>query len=183
MSREEWLQATQRTYGTTQENVIKATEKIFRLADGDDFKVAHHENGLTATRPWIVYMVFTGATGTDYWSLNVKDNNGKTKASIAVSTDGNAVAPIATTSPGVYSAGSAAIAGTPVNGTALYDLFWSRMDWMLGLRKDWMGCKEADAMVKEKKVWGTNEALCNSFNIKDTLPTEEERVIQFSTNN
>lgn len=45
------------------------------------------------------------------------------------------------------------------------------MDYLLGVRPDWMNCKMADERVKEGVVWGANEALCNSFNIKDETPS------------
>ncbi|RXZ42712.1 hypothetical protein EBB06_12530 [Crenobacter cavernae] len=69
------------------------------------------------------------------------------------------------------------MAGNIVNGSAIYDVFWARMDWMLGRRGDWMDCKVADQRVKTGAAWGTNEALCNSFNITDKAPSENDRVI------
>ena len=71
---------------------------------------------------------------------------------------------------GDYVAGTSAMSGSPVMGTAIYDVFWSRLDYLLGKRKDWMTCKVADERVKQNITSGTNEALCNSFNMNDKLP-------------
>lgn len=75
------------------------------------------------------------------------------------------------TSNGDWAASTTPMAGTPVEGTAIYDVFWSRLDYLLGLRSDWMTCKMADEKVKEKIVWGANDAMCNSFNVKDNVQT------------
>ena len=73
-------------------------------------------------------------------------------------------------SGGAWTATSMPMSGSPVMGTAIYDVFWSRMDYLLGLRQDWMTCQMADERVKSGATWGTNEALCNSFNVKDAVP-------------
>lgn len=51
LTREEWLATTTRTYeGIDREKIIKAAERLFRLADGDDFRIAHYEEGLICPR-------------------------------------------------------------------------------------------------------------------------------------
>lgn len=180
LTRDEWKKITTREYASvTADEVLNAAEKVFRLADGDDFVVAHQDRSMVASRRWTVYLVLSAAMGTDYWRVDTVDADGKMRASAFVSTDMGLIAPMPTTQAGTYSAGSTPMAGSPVQGTAIYDVFWSRMDWMLGKRKDWMSCKEADALVKQKVVWGVNEALCNSFNIKDQSPVESDRIIAF----
>ncbi|AEC22239.1 hypothetical protein PT7_P003 (plasmid) [Pusillimonas sp. T7-7] len=59
-----------------------------------------------------------------------------------------------------------------VPGTAIYDVFWARMDYLLGKNDKWMTCEEANSRVKAAITWGPNEALCNSFNMKDAAPDE-----------
>lgn len=170
LTRDEWLTMTSRNYeGVTKEQVIGAAERLFRLADGDDFSIVHTEEGIYASRNWLAYMVIAAATGTDYWQLKVIPAGAGVKATVQVNTQAQGISPMATTS-GAWTATTTPMAGSPVMGTAIYDLFWSRMDYLLGKRPDWMRCELADERVKQKVTWGTNEALCNSFNVKDEVP-------------
>ena len=98
---------------------------------------------------------------------------GRVKEAVAEGRNqGLAVVPMMTTAP-AWTATTMPMVGTPVDGTALYDVFWARMDYLLGKRAKWMDCKEADRRVKQGIVWGSNENLCNSFNIKDDRPSSE----------
>lgn len=171
LSREEWLSITSRSYeGVTKEQVISSAERLFRLADGDDFNVVHTEDGLYASRNWSAYMVIAAAMGTDYWQVKVAPDGNRFKAYVQVNSQAQGVTPMATTN-GAWTATTTPMAGSPVMGTAIYDVFWARMDYLLGKRSDWMNCQIADERVKQKITWGTNEALCNSFNIKDEVPS------------
>lgn len=171
LTREEWLSTTTRTYKTnTKDQVIEAAEKVFRLADGDDFNIVHAEDGLMATRPWSVYLVLAAATGIDYWKVVVAPGEGFVKASVQVNTSMQTVSPMPTVG-GDISVSTSPMSGSPVMGTAIYDVFWARMDYLLGVSESWMTCKVADQRVKDTLTWGTNEALCNIFNIKDNSPS------------
>lgn len=170
MTRDEYLQTTQREYSDkTPDDIFRATEKLFTLADGDDFTFHYTDDTMTATRPWSVYLVLAAAMGTDTWLIRTKRTDSGTKVSALVSTSSGTIAPMATTG-GDWAAAGLPGGGNVVAGTAIYDVFWSRMDYLLGISKKWMTCKEADLRVKTKKVWGSNEALCNSFNMKDAAP-------------
>jgi hypothetical protein len=57
-----------------------------------------------------------------------------------------------------------------VAGTALYDLFWNRVEYLLGLNNTWMDCKSADQRVRRNEAWGDISALCSSFNGDDDTP-------------
>lgn len=171
MSREEWLAVSSRHYeGATKEQVISAAEKILRLADGDDFKIVHTEEGIYASRNWSVYLILAATMGTDYWKFKVVQEDNTVMAVVQINRQQQAVTPMATSS-GAWTATTMPMAGIPVDGTAIYDVFWSRMDYLLGVRSEWMSCKVADERVRLGVVWGSNEALCNSFNVKDDTPT------------
>jgi len=171
LSREEWLAVSSRNYeGVTKDQALNAAEKLFRLADGDDFKIVHTEDGLYATRNWGAYMVIAFVAGTDYWQVKVTPTNNGIKAFVQVNTQSQGAMPM-TTTDGAMTATMMPMSGSPVEGTAIYDVFWSRMDYLLGKRPDWMNCHCANERVKQGIVWGTNEALCNSFNMKDETPS------------
>lgn len=171
MTRDQYLAATTRIYpGKSKEQVIDAAERVLRLADGDDFKIAHQPNGFQATRQWLIYLVIGATVGHDYWSLSVEDAAGGVKASVNVSTSEQSVAPVATSQPNTWSAGTTPLGSRPIDGTALYDVFWARMDYMLHRTDAWMTCDASNARVKAGTVYGANDALCNSFNMTDNEP-------------
>lgn len=172
MSREEFLRLTQRTYeGKTPEDVYSAAEKLFRLADGDDFRFFHTEDSLVATRSWLVYIVIGGAAGTDTWTVRARPVEGGTKVAVALNTSMGSVLPMPTTGGDMAAGSLPAMAGN-VTGSAIYDIFWARMDYLLGKSDKWMTCEESNARARAGIVWGSNEALCNSFNVKDQPPDE-----------
>ncbi len=170
LSRDEQLQISSRVYeNKSKEEVLAAAEKLFKLSDGDDYKFFHSESGFYATRNWSVYLVLAAARGTDYWTLTTNQTKEGTSATIQLNTQTQTITPTATTD-GAWTASSSTMPGQPIEGTAIYDIFWSRMDYLLGKNKEWMSCKTSDKKVKDKIVWGSNEALCNSFNVLDLTP-------------
>lgn len=170
MTRDEYLKTTQRTYqNIAPDEVFKAAEKLFVLADGDDFSFHYTDDSMSASRNWSVYLVLAAAMGTDTWLVKTQSIANATKVSAMVTTSSGSVAPMATTG-GDWTATGLPGGGRIVPGTAIYDVFWARMDYLLGKSDRWMTCEESNARVAQNIVWGTNEALCNSFNVKDDVP-------------
>lgn len=156
MTRAEYLQATQRAYkNISADKVLDAAKELFDLADGDDFKYQYTNVSLTAKRSWLVYLVLGASSGVDVWNVNVQEQGPNSVVSVS-----------ATTMIG----GLAGFTEVISNGTALYDLFWTRLEYLLGLRKEWMTCEMSSKRIKAGDVWGNDELLCNSFNMKDSLP-------------
>ena len=114
-------------------------------------------------------MVIAAVSGIDSWKISVIEKEGKSKVTMQVSTQSQAITPMAT-SDKAWTATTMPMYGAPVQGTAIYDIFWARLDYLLGERTKWMTCKAADQRVDDGMAWGTNEALCNSFNINDDSP-------------
>lgn len=170
-SREEWINTTTRNYiGMGKEQVLTATEKLFRLADGDDFKLTYTDDTVQATRSWTVYLVIAAAMGTDYWTIRANQTGDTVKVTAQVNTQSQAITPMPTTTSGTWTAGTMPMSGTPVMGTAIYDVFWARLDYLLGKTDEWMTCEQANKRVSDGITWGQLECLCNPFNIKDDLP-------------
>ncbi|MCB9965765.1 MAG: hypothetical protein H6855_06760 [Rhodospirillales bacterium] len=172
LSREEYLQTTTREYtGFSQEEVISAAEEVLKLADGDDFIFSHTKNGFSATRNWSVYVVLAAAMGTDFWQFQAVPQGDIIKAEVIVSTSSSAISGAymgnGIAAPMTIPAGSASVAGN-----ALYDLFWSRLDYILGTSDKWRSCKEQAQLKKVGVIWGNDDGLCNSFNVKDMSPKE-----------
>ena len=165
----EMATVTHRTFpGVTTEQTLAAAERVLRLADGDDFAIDSDRDGLTATRNWTVYFVLGFVTGTDNWIFKARPVEGGTAVTFAV---GSVAQPApAKQTPRRADDPRPKVMGATHEGTAIYDLVWARMAYLLGQRGDWMSCAESEARVASGVVWGETVALCNSFNVKDLVP-------------
>ena len=166
MTRSEWIDITSREYqNKTQEEVIQAAEKLFTLADGDDFQFSHTQNGMLAHRRWFLYLVIAAADGVDYWKLNTEKTEHGVKVTIELTVAGNT-----TTAGGMNSINTSSILGMPVNGNAIYTIFWERMDYLMGKTDHWMTCDEINKKIKNKELFGGAEQLCLSATVDDKHP-------------
>lgn len=182
-SREDWLKTTTRTYsGVTKDQALTAAEKLLRLADGDDFALTYTADTVQATRSWSVYLVIAAAMGTDYWTIRADQVGDAVKVAVQVNTQSQSITPMPTTTSGTWTAGTMPMSGSPVMGTAIYDVFWARMDYLLGKADEWMTCEKANKRVSDGVTWGTNESLCNAFNMKDSLPEKLAALKQGGSN-
>lgn len=176
-TREEFLAMASRSYeGVSREQALAAAEKVLVLADGEDFKFQHKPEGFLAARRWFVYMILAAARGTDVWEIRAEDQaDGAVKVYAFINSDssGTSGALLPTTSGGMAAGtvNSTHATGAPVLSASVYELFWARMDYLLGRRADWMTCKESNARVEANKVSGTNEPLCSVTTV-DKLPEE-----------
>ena len=166
LTRQEYLALVSRTYdGASAEEVLAATEKLFRLADPGDVKFQHFDNGFRVHRPWSIYLVLAASMGTDVWDVRVASTQGGTSITVHLSRIAGSIvgAPMTTSGGHTYTqtATTPATGGIPVSSTAIYDLFWARLDYLLGHRADWMTCQKVNARVKEGFVYGSTEALCS----------------------
>lgn len=169
MTVDEAAVATHRVFkGVTTEQALAAAERVLWLADGDDFAIDRERDGLMATRNWTVYFVLGFVTGTDNWIFKARPVEGGTAVTFAV---GSVAQPApAKQTPRRADDPRPKVMGATHEGTAIYDLVWARMAYLLGQRGDWMSCAESEARVASGVVWGETVALCNSFNVKDLVP-------------
>jgi hypothetical protein len=170
--RNEQIATTTRIYsGVTKNDVLVAADKLFRLADGNDFDIFHAENSVTANRRWSVYLVLAAAFGTDRWIVLADEIDNKIKVTVRVNTENAPVIPIATTGgSNVWTATTLPGIENSIQGKALYEIFFRRLDYLLGKSKEWWDCELAEKKIKEMKLEGLIEPLCNSFNINDERP-------------
>lgn len=166
-SRDEWIQATNRGYlKVTKEDVIRAAEEVLRLADGSDFQIAHNADGFFAQRATMHYAVIAVAFGMDSWNFRATtDPRGFIHAQVSVSSQSQAASISQPTLAGGAPLMGPASAGT-VPFAALYDLFWERVDYMLGKRDDWPLCPARDLGTSR----GTAQ-LCDPMTTQDLRPT------------
>lgn len=173
VSRADYLKMTSRDVPAPKERVLEAAEKVMRLSDGDDYTIHHHKAGFNAQRRWSFYVVIAAGFGTDFWAIRADEYGAdKTKLEVEVGTSAQPIVPMMTTAPGVWTASTLPANATPNTGPAIYELFFERLDYLLGRRAEWPTCEWAKERVKSKEVWGSIEPLCNPFNVNDETPKE-----------
>ena len=135
----------------TPQEILLAADRIFRLAD-EDYTVSHTPTGVQAQRNWMIYMVLSFAAGTDTWSVTTEPVENGTKVTIVHS--GNAASTMAL--PMVTSGGhmSGTVATTPGMGSmttrpAIYQLFFARLEHLLGNGRAWPTCKDAKTLFTD----------------------------------
>jgi hypothetical protein len=158
-------EATQRAMtraykGFSQEQLIAAAEKAL-LHSEKDYKIIHRKNSLSATRQWILFLVLAGLIGNDAWDVKVNGNTVKAVAWYAGGAGGTFPVPVPAKS-----------ADDPYLSPPLYDLFFDRMEYFLGLRSDWAPCAKID---KTKFLFAAgmengNDPLCS--HVKSQDPTK-----------
>lgn len=142
-NRADWEAVHSRVYaGKSSEEVLDAAERILRSAD-KDFKFDYPDGKLVATRAWSVFFVIGGAGGTDYWEISALPVDDGVKATTRITRANGAtyVAPVVGGGGGA-TVGSSSTPGQPLQWRPTYDLFWSRMDYMLDGSGRWITCKE-----------------------------------------
>ncbi len=173
LTRDEWLIAGQKKYplSITKDKLIKSAEKVLVLADENDVNFQYSDTGFTASRNWLIYAVIAAAMGTDYWRFDVKEEKGELVASVQPSQTSGSVTG--------YSAGNGNVGtvtaptiGNPLQGTAIYDMFWSRLDFILGLRSDWLDCKSGLQKISKGETWGNLDNICDSVTLRDDYPLD-----------
>ena len=168
LTRQQWLSTTTRIYeNISKEDAIAAAQKVLVLADGRDTTFFHSDDGFVASRKWLIYAVLAMAHGIDNWKIQVTEANGSSKIVVSASRQANAVTPMATSNGG-WTTNSSGMPGQPINGNALYDMFFARMDFILGKTKEWRTREDQARRVKDKIVWGMTEPL--TLVVDDNLP-------------
>lgn len=140
-TREQWLEGTTRVYdNVTTDQVLLATEKIFVLADESDVTFAHRQNGIkisrfTAPFPAVVYF---------HWDIQCEPvDNGVKVTVIDLSASGQALLSY--------------IEPNPLSGLSVIDLYFKRLEYLLGKSQQWYSCKDYEQAFPDHT---SLEALC-----------------------
>jgi hypothetical protein len=137
--------------GFTKEQLIAAAEKALKHSDADIKINEHREDGFFADRRWSVYAVLAAATGHDAWRISVNEPEPGKLAVQAVSWygGGEAISGFVTPVSGGAGGYSTSTMTTTASGATeqryyvsppLYNLFFARMDYFLGLKDTWEPC-------------------------------------------
>ena len=153
MSRDEMLAKTVRVYeGKTKYEVRDAAESVLRLALGEEGNVTVREDEVTALHSYVVFILINAIDTRWYWQVRVQDDPRGGKAIVRLTSGGELA---------IGGGGGQADFTYPEP----YDLFWARMDYLLGVSRHWPTC------VEQKTTIG---ALC--FFAPDRLPSTQRQV-------
>lgn len=143
ISLEEFEAASTRNYThVTKKEVVTAIEKIFNLADYKDFQISYTANGIKGIR-WET--IFPN-NYYYHWDITCKETDNGVLVTTDVSTEIYPYTP------------------RPSATKAVLNLFYERLDYLLGKNKHWPSCTEYTSREQRKQV----EALCS--NADDKMP-------------
>jgi len=139
-------------------DLINGAIQVLTLMDKNDIKINPTENGFVASRDWFMYRVVHASNGTDYWVFEIEEKGNELIASIKP-----------TVRFGLVESDQK---GTMIQGTALYDLFWSRLDYTVGKSEHWPTCQDGLMKMKSNETWGSLEHICDSITLADEAPSD-----------
>jgi hypothetical protein len=140
--RDDYLAEATRVFpAESRERVLKAAETVLKISDPTDFEFRYTLTGFTGLRRYFIYAVIAAASGREKWDFLTEADAAGIRASVSISEEG--------TSGGGYSRSryEGAMASVP-----LYRLFWSRVEYMLNKRPDWVTCEQAAAELQSSNT-------------------------------
>lgn len=146
--RDDYLAEASRTYtAKTKEQVIRAAEIVLKNSDPSDWDMRYEGDGFVGLRRYFIYAVLATQSGREKWQFQARESGDSIQASLTVSEAG---------------VGAGGYNVTPyersMSSIELYRLFWARVDYVLGIRSDWMTCAQAKGKAGSDALSG----LCGS---------------------
>lgn len=139
-SDEDLSKAKTRIYeGVSEKEIFAAAEKIFKLADGDEFAFYPGDKELSARRKWSIHEFLHIDTFIDNWKIQTFIEENGVRATIQVQRSCRGL--------------GCDLYNEPIT-TEPYELFWSRMDYLLGKRKDWVPCPVKNFDIGDDYICG-----------------------------
>jgi hypothetical protein len=178
-----WLEkvdeARTRVYDIDAETLINIAEQAL-LSFEDDYVLSHTPDGFVAHRHWVAYMIIAAAAGEDYWYVNTKKTeDNRTWIQVKTHPGGGFSASAAPTG-GTGGGGSAvtvpyqgALESSYTQSPGLYNLFFNRIDFILGLTKDLIFCGDVEKYSNMDYRYNTTAALCSMGD--DKIPTNAKQ--------
>jgi hypothetical protein len=160
--------AATRTYNKTPDQIYDAAQTVFNAMDGGDFIYDLQPDRLLASRWWTFYAVFTTGFGRQYFEVVTKQEGDKTTVLFGEDEDANTgmfSAPVAIRFKDHFSIGGNTTVGATIGD---YNLFFDRLDYVLGLSSHWPSCENAQSyrnMEASKRL-----VFCDLIGIDDKTP-------------
>lgn len=128
--------------GESPERIIQAAQAVMRQSDPQDFEFRNSLDGFVGLRRYTIYAVLAASQGREKWDFQVKPEGKTVRASLSITDAGD-----------TYGGYSVRQYEEQMASVALYRLFWSRVEYVLGKRADWVTCDQAAA---EAQATNTN---------------------------
>ncbi len=158
ISEEEMKAAMTRTYkGVSSGQVMKASEKLLRMVDEKRFQFKQSGNQLTATRSGNLHTNLGLVNVTAVWLVKTKETDQSTVVTLDAGWRKQDL-----------STGLGGMNTKKPEGTAVYNLFFNRLENLLGKSNVWMTCEGMKKAIEQGEESGDIRMLCAYAD--DTLP-------------
>lgn len=148
----------------TAEQVKTASQRVLYLLDPPDMTFDVSETKVYAKRRWLFYAVLSAALGLDQYNVSISPKGKGTIATFAYSEEGN----VLISPPNVFKKNLEV--GAHEN-PADFKLFHDRVEYMLGMRADWVTCETAKATTQKAM------ALCDAIGLENLSPDDEKKQV------
>lgn len=156
--------ATRFYAGKSKKEVLQASHKaLYMLDPGYDISFDVSGNGVYAKRMWVVYLVVWSVIGIDQYNATAEDSAGGVKLTFAFSSDSLPLVGPANSFKKNLEVGH-------YENAADFKLFHDRVEYFLGLRKDWVTCEVAK---RSQKDLSRDMFLCDSVGLENASPEDE----------
>ena len=159
-----------RTYeGYTKEQVVSAAREVIRLADSQETKFENTLDGFNAERTQLAYYVVQSSQDYYKYQFIAREAEGKVHSRVDIE-EVLMRANVLTLGMPVFDVGKP-------QSSYIYDLFYSRIDYLLGKSKSWYSCSDAVSKVSAKFGKANDAtklgmgALCGRFT-DDKIPSQ-----------
>lgn len=156
--------AAERLYpGKSISEVRKAAQRVLFLVDQSDMTFDVRDNELLASRYSTFYAVFYVGFGRDWYSVDFTQTAEGTRSRFGFSGQMNSgmfASPI-------FVSYQSKISVSALQNPADFKLFHDRVEYVLGIRPDWITCEQAKAAQTDPR---REMALCDSIGIEDRSP-------------
>ena len=144
-------------------NVRKAAYQALELLDQGDMKFDVRTNELLATRRFFFYAIFAMTVGREWYSLSTVAEGDGTKATLGFDSAFNAsVIPI-----DIPESFKSNISISAQQNPADYKLFHDRVEYLLGLRTNWVTCDQAKRQQPNPK---REMLFCDQIGLENLAP-------------
>lgn len=147
---EKEMQAAQtRTYeDVSSEQVFQASEQLLKLVDESRFRFERADNQLTGTRSGRLFTSLGATDVTAVWLVKTQEKGKSTVVTIEAGWKRS-----------LPSSGKREMLKRP-KGTAVYTLFWNRLDTLLGRSNEWVTCEGMQNAINQGEASGDIRMLC-----------------------
>jgi len=154
---------TEKAYKNIKRNIVlNNAEKVLALADKGDFNFFSTATGFKATRKWFSWSYLGGLNfGVDTWVFEASDTK---SGALAV------VKPFRSYGYSNYNKDQDHDELVELRSARLLDLFWKRLDYLLGLNHQWTSCDDEWGDLKTLSEQGTISGLCDFSTMTEDYP-------------